>query len=966
MDKQTRDEEVRSLREEIARLRSAIDRIAARVDAMEGVEKTETHAPALPKMSAPGAPAEIKKRKSTLPPPPPKPVSKEVQEAFIPSPPAPAPAVKKEAPRRDWEKWIGTYLAPRIGALFVVTAGVLLLSMAANQLGAAGRVGIGYGASVVLIALGFWQERRYTPYGRVLIGAGFSLAYFVSYAAHYISFAQIFEAKLPSWILMGAVVAAWAGIAIWRQSTIMASVVVVLGHLTIILTGPAAESVVAIVFIAAGCAVMLARYRWTVVAGIGVIASYLTYFLWIANSESSGALGEYYTAMAFLAAIFASFALGDFFGPRGNKEDRIDSRVRSAILSLNSAAFLVLGTILTQNGPFDDPPVDQFFLIASLPLLLLGIGQLRLRGSDPLFNLYITKGVAVATLGVAIYVDRDARTAAWAVETAVLWMSARRSGLVVTRLLGMALAALTLVSALGAFNGHPQVIYTNDGAAGAIAAGVIAWLAWWVAAWIQDKTPWTDRTPDRIPMFANAQDVLYAIGIVSKPPEKMSFEYGMGSLVRMAFGLGGALLTLLIAGTVLETPDVSVTIAAIALVTAMAAGVLGMRSLDIASILCALVAPLAFLHATGTGIIRFDVLMLLGAAWLWAGCLLAEERITGPRGGWYFRRWRFMPVLLYASATVVLATAVLSFNDEIWGVMALAILAYALAVSTRLLNETGLKTAALILLFIAMAGVLTIGPSQNDFAWYATALIVIAYPFVAQEYFVRTGALSTNIPTQIAYVFGAIVLTARFVPEAIVERWWPAAWVVAAGIVFLAGARQHIVMARIGALLTLALATFTSMAISLDGDPTALSHVAAFVSVAAMWTALSIAIGRRPEESRLRKWQRVPLAVGALWSVFLVGYYPGVTPAFIAIGWTLIALGWFGLSIPLKDAYYRYAGMGIFALAIGRVVMIIAPSDLPTIYKVAAAFVLGVVLLAVGWGYYKAQSMLQEKEPTYE
>lgn len=958
MTSENRDEELRAIRQALSSLREQLSETEARLAKIEAGARDE--APTLPKMSVPDSPARVVPVSSQPLPPPPPPPPPPLMKKKSP-PPKVAKEKKPAATRQDWEKWIGTYLAPRLGALFVVTAGVLLLSMAANQLGAAGRVGIGYGASGLLLGLGFWQERRYLQFGRVLIGAGFSLAYFVSYAAHYISFARVFDSKPTAWVLMTGVIALWAGVALWRKSTIMASVVVVLGHFTIFLTGPAAESVLAIVMISVGCAFMMARNRWTVVAALGVGLSYLNYFLWLANSEGSGTLGEFYMAMSFLAANFAAFALGDFLGPRPDSENRIDTRARSGILSANSALFLGLGAFLVQHGPFDDPPFDVFFLMASLPLLVLGAGHLRTRGVDPVFNLYLTKGVAVATLGIALYVDRDARTAAWAIEAAVLWMSARRSGLLVTRALALAVGALTLASAFGAWNGHPQVLYHDLDSPGRIAAGVIAWMAWWVAAWLGEKTDWESRSPRSIPVLALFQGPLYAFGFVTEPV-KNGVAVDPKNSMRIFFGAGGGLFTALVLMTVFAARDMYLVAAGSVIVLAMIAGAAAMRSADLASILLTLFALAAVFYryiivAGGDGILG-----VLALAAVFASVLFGEKRFTGDRMGWFYRGHDYViPYLYIAVALMGMMVAVDVLRTDMLP-LALVVFAYASAGATVALNRNGLKASSILILFATLMAHIDAHRTGNDVMRHLSAWAIMVFPVVTQAYYLRMGVHGRSIATNFAYVPAAFCAVVSYVPYLISEPWLPVGWAVVAVALFGLGAWHRIPVAIIAGALTLVLASMVAIFHSSESDQEALPHVFSFVAVIVVWIGMDRFFARADEGSFYSKLAHMPMAVAAVLSVLLFAMYPGITAETVAIGWTLLALAWFGISLPLRDSYYRYAGIVVFALAIGRVAMIVLSSDMATIYKVAAAFVLGVVLLAVGWGYYKAQAILEPEK----
>ena len=955
-----RKEELRAIRKSLTEMRAQLSETEARLARLEVAEpagEPEDRGDVF----IPDAVSEAKPSVSPMPPPPPpKPVlpSMSTPEEGKPAPPLPEPEKvepkKPAATREDWEKWIGTYLAPRLGALFVVTAGVLLLSMAANQLGEAGRVGIGYGAAGVLLGVGFWQERKYLQFGRILIGAGFALAYFVSYAAHYIEFARVFESRGISWVLMTAVVIAWAAIALWRNSTIMASVVVVLGHATVFITGPAAESVVAIVILSIGCAAMLARKRWTVVGGLGVALSYANYFAWLANSEGSGTLGEFYMAMSFLAANFAAFALGDFLGPRADTDDRLDIRLRSIILSANTGLFLALGAFLIQNSPFEDPPFDKFFLLSSVPLLALSIGHLRRRNADPVFNLYMTKGVAIATLGIALAVDRDARTAAWAIEAAVLWMSARRSGLLVTRALAMALGALTICMAFADWNGHAQVVN------GPIVSASIAWIAWWVAAWIAERTDWKSRSPESIPNLEPLQGFLFEIGFVTRPAADQS-ESDVRRFYHFAFGLLGAALTMMLILRAIPTGSVFMFVAGSVLVLAMAAGAASMRSADIAAIILSFAAVATLIHRFVV-IGSYELFGIVATLAVATTCFFGETRYVGDREGWTYRSNKFVLPLLYVAPAIMFTMVLVELVDSQAVPMTMTVAAFLTAFATAVLNRPGMKTVSLFFLFVALGGHAAAYNALDGALRFLSQVALVAYPVVTHQFYRSREEPVGRVATNLAYVPASICAMMMLVPDLMNEPIYPVGWAILAVALFACGAWHRIRTALVFGLLTLALATFVAFVHSAESSRDVIPHILSFLAVIAVWIGLNRFAMRAEGGTFVKKLVHLPMVIAAIMSVFLVAMYPGISAEMIAIGWTLIALAWFAISIPLHDSVYRYAGMAIFVLAIGRVVIIVLASDMATIYKVAAAFVLGVVLLGIGWAYYRWQAALEPEK----
>jgi uncharacterized membrane protein len=70
----------------------------------------------------------------------------------------------------------------------------------------------------------------------------------------------------------------------------------------------------------------------------------------------------------------------------------------------------------------------------------------------------------------------------------------------------------------------------------------------------------------------------------------------------------------------------------------------------------------------------------------------------------------------------------------------------------------------------------------------------------------------------------------------------------------------------------------------------------------------------------------------------------------LTVSWTVLALAVFAISAATREKFYRYAGLAVFALALGRAFLHDA-LNLEGIQRVAAFGVLGIVLLVVAFGY---------------
>jgi len=105
----------------------------------------------------------------------------------------------------------------------------------------------------------------------------------------------------------------------------------------------------------------------------------------------------------------------------------------------------------------------------------------------------------------------------------------------------------------------------------------------------------------------------------------------------------------------------------------------------------------------------------------------------------------------------------------------------------------------------------------------------------------------------------------------------------------------------------------------------------------------------------------VTIVIGALslwlfvsrWVLELVnGFY-------LTASWSLLALALFSAGLLLRERMYRWVGLSLLALALGRV-MVFDIWKLETVYRILSFMALGIVLLVLGFIYSKYQEKIKE------
>lgn len=859
----------------------------------------------------------------------------------------------------SWEMALGTFWLPRLGVAALSIAIVFLLTLALQKWGPPVRVGLGYGVAAALLGVGWRLDRKYPNYARVLFGAGFALTYFVTFATYFVPFAKLFDTPYLSLAGLAAVVVAWAALAERRDSQIIAGIAMALGQFTIALAtysldSPAVYSIAGIVFLSVGGAFFLLRNGWYAVATVGMAASYLNHFYLMTRIEGTGTPAEFAVGMTVLATYFVVYAGAEMIAPRSLRRERIPLWFRNSFVTANSLGFLALGTLLMRGYDFavDEQPLFRYIFAAAL--LAGGLVYLRARKGDPLYNTYLTKGVTVATWGLVAQFEATTLTTGLAVETLVLLFASRRSGLLVTRVLALVAGVLTLFQAAETFYAAGAIPYDAPGFAARIAEAAAVVLAFLAASLLYQRTDWSLRSPKGTWLSADANRMLWALDLIStKPaaPEDLK-KPANGLLFPHAFALGAAGLFMGYTTFLAGESDRTMVIALMAVALTGAAIVLRSAPYGLASLALAVVAAVL-----GTAdVLTFTVPSLnavIAIAVLGAIAVCTERRYLGAREGLTFHHQPATAYGLYAlTAWWTGLHLITTIATPAWDVASLAIAGLVAAGLAIPLHRKALAYCAVG--FVIWAQLRWYAGWAEDAGSYFLALAwaLMAAELLGERYFRR---LSVDIVRPIL-VAAAVALYMPYIYLEYPQPWTGFLWTV--GAIALTGygaAIRQRTAAALGVGLLVA-GTAYHAAYALQTDLPLAPLIAGFLTPAACWIALERGVHRLAGRFDLKlklSPSAAPAAIGTLLLVLFFYRLPHVQEFYLTIAWSLLGMGLFGLALAFREKVYRYCGLAVLALASVRVALI-DTRELETLPKVFAWGVLGVVLIALGYGYVAA------------
>jgi len=294
------------------------------------------------------------------------------------------------------------------------------------------KVAVGYFTCVVLGALGLWLEKKMPQFARILQAGSLALAYFVTYAAHFMESFRVIHSPALALTFLTLVVVAIVGVAQERQSATLAGMALFFGYYTSVASGVTGFTLASNAVLALAALFFLARNRWVHISYGAVLATYLTYMIWVWKLNrfgdlerlvfSSAYLGEsdFRLRAGFLALYWLLFASGGLIVRR----ETLPAVERNGFLSLNNAFFFILFTLLMHHAHPELQWRFQFCFGGAL-LVSSAIAYGRFQPERLVMDTLFLQGLGVATLGLISYLKDVKLVAALALESAFVLVLAQ-------------------------------------------------------------------------------------------------------------------------------------------------------------------------------------------------------------------------------------------------------------------------------------------------------------------------------------------------------------------------------------------------------------------------------------------------------------------------------------------------------------------------------------------------------------
>ena len=900
-------------------------------------------------------------------------------------------ASMKKTRELGWEVALGTFWLPRVAVLLIAIAVVYLLTLAINRLGSQWaphfRIGMGYAVCAGFMFMAWKAEQKYREFARVMYGGGFALMYFVTFATHYVPFSRVIENPVVTLLLLAVIVVGWFIAAQYRKSKIIACMVTLLGHLTILISTlsidkSAVFSMVGLLALTMGSAFFLLRNRWYYIAATGMLGGYLNYAVFLAKSHGNDPVHDFIGSMTILTILLMTFVLAELFAPTELRRKKVPLWFRTVFATTNTASFFVLASLIVAHYEFTQAYQYLFRFNYAIVLFMVGLAY-KARERDPLYNAFFTKAVAVATLGLAAYYSGASLSAWFAVEGVALLVTSRQYNLVVSRILALLIAVLALIHTFATIPDMSYIAYDAPDFQAVLTRALLTLFSFLIASVLYQRTDWSLQCPATVPLPSECWGPLWQLDLLRDRPEnEPTLQKPLqGLLFPYCYAIASILVFFRYLPVLVAHEHQFAVIAIFSGLMTLAAALLRSRSYGFTAFLLITAATVYGFYSIIHIESYIPAWQMIALAVIGTTALATETAYVGKHEGLAFHQNAEAPYFLYGIVTgltgLFLQQYLLVENRPIGlgaaGIIA-AILFLVLHPKAWAFNATILLVWASGLCFLNLCDFQYVAWGQTHYVTWALVLT-----FVAGNQYFAYYKTRTQIPglDEAHIIFAWLLLMGYF--EMQVDEAWRFSTIAVFSFLFAVYAfgtrsRSAVVVSLIGALL----ASLRHIGHGYNLSEMDNGIVWGYVLLALYWIAAERATAQFAPTLDKYLQQSDPNAVlnirakniAAVFIVLLTVLLLNMLyqlPHLTHANRTLITMGWFALGVGLilmslvaHEKFYRYCGLAVIVLSIARVFLIDMRQQ-NALLRIAAFTLLGVGLLPISYGYHRWMTRLRTR-----
>jgi uncharacterized membrane protein len=315
---------------------------------------------------------------------------------------------------RDIEQVLGTNWLNKIGIAALVIGIALFLAYKFPSLSNVEKVGLGYVVSFGILGLGVFLEPKdtYRIFARALIGGGWALVFFTTYAMHFVTYTRVIDTEWIDLVLLFAV--AWAMVVhtLHYNSQVVTGLAFLLGFTTVAISENTVYCLTAGAILAIGLVAIVHKRSWFELEIFGLIASYVNHYVWLRTViEPMGAQRHMFPEFLPSAALLVTYWVLYRWSYIARHIQRESQEHISTLAALLNSGFLLF--LLKYQSVRPDL---AFYALFALGAIELTLGQL------PVTRTRRTAMVILSTIGIVLLVAAIPFKYS-GMGTAILWLA---------------------------------------------------------------------------------------------------------------------------------------------------------------------------------------------------------------------------------------------------------------------------------------------------------------------------------------------------------------------------------------------------------------------------------------------------------------------------------------------------------------------------------------------------------------
>jgi hypothetical protein len=340
------------------------------------------------------------------------------------------------------EQTLGTNWLNKIGIITLVIGISLFLAYKFPSLSNSAKIILCYAVSFLILGTGVYLERldRYRVFARALVGGGWALTFFVTYAMHFVPYTRVIDAQSVDLTLLFLVAAVMVAHTLRYDSQVVTGLAFLLAFTTVAISQNTIYSLSAGAILALGLVAIVHRRQWFELEVFGILASYGNHFLWLAKVIVPAAghhriFPEFVPSTILLCLYWATYRWSYI-------ARRIQTPAQENVSTL--AALLDTSLLLALFKYQSVRPELAFYALLLLGAVELALGQLpATRQRRIAFTILSTMGIILLVAAIPFKYSGMDTAIIWLAEAQMLLLAGVFSREILFRGFGLLVALLT-------------------------------------------------------------------------------------------------------------------------------------------------------------------------------------------------------------------------------------------------------------------------------------------------------------------------------------------------------------------------------------------------------------------------------------------------------------------------------------------------------------------------------------------